>query len=89
MHILIRCDLITYYLTTITAYGYNETMTNDIYSTAEAARLIGVSERQIRFLLKQGQLQGKRMGRDWIVFNLDYKRKRKPKRLCKSNTGRT
>jgi hypothetical protein len=50
-----------------------------MYSTSEAARAIGVSERQIRFLLKQGKLSGKRLGHDWIVLNLDYKRRRKPK----------
>jgi hypothetical protein len=31
-------------------------------------------------LIKGGQLPGKKLGHDWIVFSLDYKRKRKPKK---------
>ncbi|MBN1375128.1 MAG: helix-turn-helix domain-containing protein [Dehalococcoidia bacterium] len=50
-----------------------------MYTTYEASRLIGVSERQVRTLLKQGKLEGQKIGRDWVIFNLNYKRKRKPR----------
>ena len=66
-------------MTFISYNGYNERMDNQIYSTNEAAERIGVSERQIRFLLMQGKLSGKKMGHDWIVFSLDYKRRRRPR----------
>ena len=50
-----------------------------MYTTYEASRLLGISERQIRTLLKQGKLDGQRVGRDWIISKLNYKRKRRPK----------
>jgi excisionase family DNA binding protein len=53
---------------------------DNIYSTKEAADKLKLSQAHIRRLLESGQLPGKRLGHDWIVYNLDYKRKRKPKR---------
>lgn len=50
-----------------------------MYSVQEAAKLIGISESHLRLLLKRGELKGKRLGRDWVVFDLNYQRKRKPK----------
>ena len=50
-----------------------------MFSVREAAIRIGVSERQLRFLLKSGEVKGKKLGRDWVVLDLNYKRKRKPK----------
>lgn len=50
-----------------------------MYSVREAAGKIGVSERHLRLLLEQGRIEGKKLGRDWVVLSLDYKRKRKPK----------
>ena len=50
-----------------------------MFSVKEAALKIGVSERQLRFLLERGQIEGKKLGRDWVVLSLDYQRKRKPK----------
>lgn len=59
-----------------------------MYSVKEAANKIGISERQLRLLLKQGEVEGKKLGHDWIVLSLDYKRKRKPKRRrYENNTG--
>ena len=52
---------------------------DNIYSTKEAAVRLKLSEAHIRRLLEGGQIAGKKLGRDWIVFNLDYKRKRKAK----------
>ena len=50
-----------------------------MYSVKEAATKIGISERQVRLLLKRGEVYGKKVGRDWVVLDLSYKRKRKPK----------
>ena len=51
-----------------------------MYSVTEAAQKMGISERHLRLLLKSGQIEGKKLGHDWVVLSLDYKRKRKPKR---------
>ena len=50
-----------------------------MYSVKEAAAKIGISERQVRFLLERGEITGKKLARDWVVLDLSYKRKRKPK----------
>ncbi len=50
-----------------------------MYSVQEAAKLIGISESHLRLLLKRGEVKGKRLGRDWVVLDLNYTRKRKPK----------
>ena len=50
-----------------------------MYSVKEAAAKIGISDRQLRLLLVRGEIKGKKLGRDWVVLSLDYKRKRKPK----------
>ena len=49
-----------------------------MYGVREAASKIGVSERYLRLLLERGDVKGKKLGRDWVVLSLDYKRKRKP-----------
>jgi len=51
--------------------------------TKEAAQRLGLSQAHVRRLLEGGAIEGKRLGRDWIVLNLNYKRKRKPKRSRK------
>ena len=51
----------------------------DIYSVKEAAQKMGISERHLRLLLADGQIEGKKLGHDWVVLSLDYKRKRRPK----------
>jgi excisionase family DNA binding protein len=50
-----------------------------MYSVNEAAKKMGISERHLRLLLKKGEIEGKKLGHDWVVLSLDYKRKRKPK----------
>ncbi|MBN1376512.1 MAG: helix-turn-helix domain-containing protein [Dehalococcoidia bacterium] len=47
--------------------------------TKEAADRLGLSQAHVRRLLESGTIEGKRLGRDWIVLNLSYKRRRKPK----------
>ena len=56
--------------------AYNKAM----YSVKEAAEKLKISEQHLRYLLANGQIEGKKISRDWIVLNLDYKRKRRPKR---------
>ena len=50
-----------------------------MYSVKEAAAKLKVSERRVRVLLGEGRIKGKKLGHDWVVLSLDYKRKRKPK----------
>ena len=51
-----------------------------MYSVKEAAEQLGLDTSQVRRLLKAGEIKGKKLGRDWVVLELDYRRKRKPKR---------
>ncbi len=48
-------------------------------STKEAAEKLGLSQDHVRRLLEQGKITGKKIGNSWVVLELDYKRKRKPK----------
>jgi len=50
-----------------------------MYSVKEASSKMGISERHLRQLLDRGYVEGKKLGHDWIVLSLDYKRKRRPK----------
>jgi excisionase family DNA binding protein len=50
-----------------------------VYSVNEAAKIIGLDSSQIRRLLIKGEIKGKKLGRDWVVLDLNYKRKRRPK----------
>ena len=52
---------------------------DNIYSTKEAAARLKLSPEHIARLLEGGQISGKKLGHDWVVISLDYKRKRKPK----------
>jgi excisionase family DNA binding protein len=50
-----------------------------MYSTKEAAKLLGLSPDHVKFLARKGFLEAKKIGRDWVILSLDYQRKRKPK----------
>jgi excisionase family DNA binding protein len=52
-----------------------------MYSTKEAAERLGLSQDHIRYLVRKGDIEGKKLGRDWVVLSLDYRRKRKPKKF--------
>jgi len=56
-------------------------------SVTEAAAKLGFTDRYVRFLLKRGELSGRKLGHDWVVLSLDYKRRRKPKRRGKSEAA--
>ena len=49
-----------------------------MYSVEEASKILGIDASLVRRLLRSGQLEGKKLARDWVVLSLDYKRKRKP-----------
>lgn len=51
----------------------------DLYSVSEAAQRLGLDTSQVRRLLIKGEIEGKKLGHDWVVLSLDYTRKRKPK----------
>ena len=50
-----------------------------VYSTKEAGERLGLSQDHVRLLARSGIIEAKKLGRDWVVLRLDYKRKRKPK----------
>jgi len=52
---------------------------SNLYSVSEAAQRLGLDPSQIRRLLAKGEIEGKKLGRDWVVLSLDYKRERVPK----------
>ena len=54
---------------------YNEAM----YSVKEAAQRLGLDTSQVRRLLAQGKIKGVKLARDWVVLDLSYQRRRKPK----------
>ena len=50
-----------------------------MYSTKEAADKLGLSPDHVRLLARKGIISAKRLGHDWVVLELNYSRKRKPK----------
>ncbi|MFC2022821.1 helix-turn-helix domain-containing protein [Chloroflexota bacterium] len=50
-----------------------------MYSTEEAAEKLGLSQAHVRLLVRTGIIKAKKVGRDWVVLDLNYTRKRKPK----------
>ena len=50
-----------------------------MYSVKEASNKMEISDSHCRRLLERGEIKGKKLGHDWVVLSLDYKRKRKPK----------
>jgi len=56
---------------------YNEA---NMYSVKEAAKKLGISDSHCRRLVESGAIKGKKLGHDWVVLELSYKRKRKRKK---------
>jgi len=50
-----------------------------MYSTKEAAKKLGLSQAHVKLLARKGLINAKKIGRDWIILDLDYTRKRRPK----------
>ena len=55
---------------------------NRVLSVKEAAQRLKISESHCRRLLENGKIRGKKLGHDWVVLELKYKRERRPK-SCK------
>ncbi|MFC1962252.1 helix-turn-helix domain-containing protein [Chloroflexota bacterium] len=51
-----------------------------MYSTKEAAEKLGLSQDHVKLLARKGLIKAKKLGRDWVVLNLDYQRKREPRK---------
>ena len=51
-----------------------------MYSVKQAAETMNISESHLRLLLRNGDVEGKKLARDWVVLDLNYTRKRKLKR---------
>ena len=69
------------------ASDHKTAMERQLLTTREASELVGVSIPHIKKLLREGQIKGMKLGRDWLVKadHLDYKRKRRPKRTKGEN----
>jgi len=50
-----------------------------MYSVKEASNRLGLDTSQVRRLLAKGEIKGVKLARDWVVLELNYIRKRKPK----------
>ena len=50
-----------------------------MYSTREAAEKLGLSQDHVRLLARKGVIKAKKLGHDWVVLDLNYTRKRRPK----------
>ena len=50
-----------------------------MYSTKEAAQRLGLSQAHVKLLARKGLIEAKKIGRDWVVLELGYTRKRKLK----------
>jgi len=48
-----------------------------MYSVKEVAQRLGLDTSQVRRLLIDGKIKGVKLARDWVVLELNYKRKRK------------
>lgn len=51
-----------------------------VYSVRQAAQKLELDTSQVRRLLAKGEIKGVKLARDWVVLDLSYKRKRKPKK---------
>lgn len=56
---------------------------DEMYSVEEASKVLGLDPSQVRRLLRSGEIKGKKLARDWVVLELNYQRKRKPKQRRK------
>jgi excisionase family DNA binding protein len=48
-----------------------------MWTVEEASQKLSVDPSQVRRLLRSGEIKGKKWGRDWMVLELNYQRKRK------------
>jgi len=55
-------------------------MSNELYSTKEAAEKLGLSQDHVKRLARDRLIKAQKVGHAWVILSLDYQRKRKPKR---------
>lgn len=60
----------------------NKDFAGRLYSVREASEKLKISDSHCRRLLKAGKINGKKLGHDWVVRDLRYRRRRKPKKLA-------
>ena len=48
-----------------------------MFSVKEASDKLRLDPSQVRRLLIAGEIKGKKLGHDWVVLELNYKRRRK------------
>ncbi len=61
-----------------------QTIYNTImYSVKQAAEKLGMDRGHIRRLLGKGLINGEKVNNNWVVFDLTYKRRKKPKGTLK------
>ena len=48
----------------------------DIYGVNEAAKILGLDPSQVRRLIVKGDIEGKKLGHDWVVLSLNYEKKK-------------
>jgi hypothetical protein len=49
-------------------------------STLEASTKWGITQDHVKWLATHGRIKAQKIGRDWVILEQDYQRKRKPKR---------
>ncbi len=42
-----------------------------MYTVKEASEALGLSEGQVRRLLRKDEIKGEKLGRDWLIYSLD------------------
>ena len=47
-----------------------------MYSTKEASERLGLSQDHVKLLARKGLIKARKVGRDWVILELDYQRKR-------------
>jgi len=62
-----------WYIYTVSGINFN---IFTMYSTKEAARILGISDRRVRKLLSEGRIKGRKLGGTWVIMHFNYHRKR-------------
>jgi excisionase family DNA binding protein len=50
-----------------------------MYSTKEASEKLALSQDHVKLLARKGLIKAQKIGRDWVILDLNYQRKRSPK----------
>jgi excisionase family DNA binding protein len=48
-----------------------------MWSVTQAAQILGISVQRVRRLLAEDRIKGQKMGRDWVVLELSYTRRKR------------